>query len=446
MLKTTTMYMKPFSQLLVSTLFVLIALAAVAQTSLVNNQGASIYIRPGALVLVNDDSVSNYAGLIATGGTLRVDGSIYNYDTLSGIPLINRGVYDIGGDWHNNGLFFSYGDSVLLNGDATGSAGNTGLQRIGGTSTTRFHTLVLAGVPGSIKLQEQHAEITGVLDLRSHELATNDYTMYVLNPSTAAILKSTGATGYVSSLGEGKLIRATNTTLPYLFPVGTPYTVVSQGNPFYYRPVEITPTTTSSNEFGVRLVNDPTEDGYEVGQHEALLSKVNPLFYHRITHNIGVEPANVKLFFTSSDGMWTDIAHHRYGEWKYTTETTTGIGLGFKTLSIANWTDFTTYPFALSTVTKTLEPDLLIPTAFSPNNDGVNDIFRPLNKELTSITLQIFNRWGEKVYETESVTEGWDGIYQGVEQELGVYIWQLTYQFANSDTKHSRSGNVTLVR
>jgi gliding motility-associated-like protein len=96
----------------------------------------------------------------------------------------------------------------------------------------------------------------------------------------------------------------------------------------------------------------------------------------------------------------------------------------------------------------TLLPDLLlIPTAFSPNNhDGVNDIFRPLNKNLNKIDFQVFDRWGQKLYETDVIGDGWDGTYKGRMQDLGVYVWQAQYQLTGQTKVLSASGNVTLVK
>lgn len=89
---------------------------------------------------------------------------------------------------------------------------------------------------------------------------------------------------------------------------------------------------------------------------------------------------------------------------------------------------------------------LLIPTGFSPNGDGENDVFRVLNKNLAEIDLQVFNRWGEKVYETTDWTVGWDGTYKGVKQDIGVYVWECRYRFLGETTIHTAKGNVTLIR
>ncbi len=93
-----------------------------------------------------------------------------------------------------------------------------------------------------------------------------------------------------------------------------------------------------------------------------------------------------------------------------------------------------------------VEYNIYIPTAFSPNGDGANDVFRavvPLG--VKKFTLRIFNRWGELVFETTDVREGWDGVYQRIPQPLGSYVWYADYTF-NDDSKHTKAGNVTLVR
>jgi gliding motility-associated-like protein len=61
---------------------------------------------------------------------------------------------------------------------------------------------------------------------------------------------------------------------------------------------------------------------------------------------------------------------------------------------------------------------LLVPTGFSPNGDGVNDLFRILNTNIKLNNLSIYNRWGNLVFSTANITEGWDGTYQNTEQEL----------------------------
>ena len=89
---------------------------------------------------------------------------------------------------------------------------------------------------------------------------------------------------------------------------------------------------------------------------------------------------------------------------------------------------------------------LLVPTGFSPNGDGENDIFHVLNKNLVKLDLSVFDRWGVKVYQTSDWTVGWDGTYKGMKQELGVYIWECSYQLIGESELKIAKGNVTLLR
>ncbi len=88
---------------------------------------------------------------------------------------------------------------------------------------------------------------------------------------------------------------------------------------------------------------------------------------------------------------------------------------------------------------------VFVPTAFSPNNDGANDILLPLGKDLSKVTFQIFNRWGELVFESSSLNHGWDGMHKGEPAAMGVYVYSLKAEFTNQTTK-KLSGTVTLVR
>ena len=68
---------------------------------------------------------------------------------------------------------------------------------------------------------------------------------------------------------------------------------------------------------------------------------------------------------------------------------------------------------------------LYIPTAFSPNNDGINDCFSIKGVGFEGIDFQIFNRWGNVVYSSENDADCWDGTYKGKPLPLGAYSWRL---------------------
>jgi gliding motility-associated-like protein len=90
--------------------------------------------------------------------------------------------------------------------------------------------------------------------------------------------------------------------------------------------------------------------------------------------------------------------------------------------------------------------ELYIPTAFSPNGDGANDLFRiRASGVIKKFTIRIFNRWGEQVFESNDINESWDGFYKGVAQPLSSYGWSAEYTFSDG-SKYTKSGNVTLVR
>lgn len=97
-----------------------------------------------------------------------------------------------------------------------------------------------------------------------------------------------------------------------------------------------------------------------------------------------------------------------------------------------------------------LYPNVFMPTAFSPNGDGKNDIFRPyfVNKSGFEVgTFRIYNRYGQLIYRTDaSYTEGWNGNYDnGQKAEAGVYYYFIDVRFADGTSFHLK-GDVTLIR
>lgn len=90
--------------------------------------------------------------------------------------------------------------------------------------------------------------------------------------------------------------------------------------------------------------------------------------------------------------------------------------------------------------------EVLIPSAFSPNQDGINDNFNlHFSIEPVGFYLAIYNRWGRLVYESKNATKAWDGFFQNQPQEIGVYVYWLQYQLPNQ-SKKMKQGNLTLLR
>ena len=88
---------------------------------------------------------------------------------------------------------------------------------------------------------------------------------------------------------------------------------------------------------------------------------------------------------------------------------------------------------------------IAVPTAFTPNGDGVNDIFRVFGYGVKEFHLQIFNRWGELVFETYDIEEGWDGTHRGKPQPSGTYAYYVRAVMANGEV-FEQKGSVTLIR
>lgn len=90
--------------------------------------------------------------------------------------------------------------------------------------------------------------------------------------------------------------------------------------------------------------------------------------------------------------------------------------------------------------------NLAIPDAFSPNGDGINDVFYPLTScPFERYEFSIFNRWGELIFKTANQTDKWDGKYNGVDCSLNVYVYLITYKFPLQQTKNAY-GTITLLR
>ncbi|NSW45331.1 MAG: gliding motility-associated C-terminal domain-containing protein [Bacteroidales bacterium] len=89
--------------------------------------------------------------------------------------------------------------------------------------------------------------------------------------------------------------------------------------------------------------------------------------------------------------------------------------------------------------------ETFVPSAFSPNGDGNNDILYVRGKCIKSMNFTIFNRWGEKVFESYDPDNGWDGTFRGKELDTGVFVYVLKAEYYNGVIINQK-GNITLVR
>jgi gliding motility-associated-like protein len=90
---------------------------------------------------------------------------------------------------------------------------------------------------------------------------------------------------------------------------------------------------------------------------------------------------------------------------------------------------------------------IAVPTAFTPNNDGLNDIFKPHNAlKADNYEFKVYNRWGQLVFVTKDWRMGWDGKLNGLQQGADVFVWMLSYIHRDTKKPVFQKGTVMLIR
>ncbi len=123
----------------------------------------------------------------------------------------------------------------------------------------------------------------------------------------------------------------------------------------------------------------------------------------------------------------------------------------------ATWGNYTvtetvTNQFNCSATSKVLirilpEHRFFIPDAFTPGNyDELNDVFKPIVMGVKEYKFYIFDRWGEQIFKSTDIDEGWNGKYQGVICKQDVYVWKCDFRNIVTNKEEHHVGHVTLVR
>ncbi len=390
---------------------------------------AQVLVNKGSVIFSSDDII------FANGGVSNLKDSV----TGLGGTFRNSGLLYVKGDWTNSAGNAAFTDNAGTNGNSTMTCimfgGN---QNIQGTDVTEFYNLNLQG-SGVKQLNGINAVIKDTLDLNDREFATGVNNAYVTSTATTAIQLSTG---FVSSLNGGALIRSTALPQAYLFPVGS-----SLGTP-RYRPVEITPTDGAPNDFAVRLANDnATAEGYNVNTKKPDISYVNPMYYHQIRRDAGSSTASITIYYDESmDGSATGIGHWQNApQWEYITSDPTTPKYGLSAMNAPYW-DFAKPSEAFSLIKLLNEcGEMFVPNAFSPDNNGENDMECVYGKCVKSLIFVIYDRWGEKVFESTSLNKCWDGNYNGKEMGTAVFVYYLRATLTTGE-EVVKKGNISLFR
>ena len=377
----------------------------------------------GALIVINDGSLQVQAqGDLSNDGILIVDGDIENIGTLSS-GAIDSGFFLLKGNWINDNLFNPGRSNVVFEGDD---------QLISGGKFTQFHQLELSGTG----LKEMTIDArANYLALNDRELFTNANTFLLSNANPNAITRNSG---FISNSIGGKLERITDTTLTYIFPLG------SNLNTFRYRPLEITPSESTTERYGAAMLNySPDVEGLSTVTRGEGIEEVNELFFHQVFRKSTI-PANVKINYESSlDGDWKDICEWRSSIWVDYPQTTRVTGGTMDKLS----NDLISFGFENLTLCDVAKP-YYVPNSFSPNFDNLNDKFgvEMTTRELDYFELSIFNRWGELVFNTIDHTEFWDGTYKEELVSDGIYVWTLQYRATGQVTIENSRGTVNIIK
>jgi gliding motility-associated-like protein len=88
---------------------------------------------------------------------------------------------------------------------------------------------------------------------------------------------------------------------------------------------------------------------------------------------------------------------------------------------------------------------IFFPNAFTPNGDGVNDGWSPIPFNIVNIKWQVYNRFGELVYECFDLNKKWNGVFRGREQPIGNFVFQCWWKGVDGKTGYQK-GNLILIR
>ncbi|MBS1587065.1 MAG: gliding motility-associated C-terminal domain-containing protein [Bacteroidetes bacterium] len=388
--------------------FLCLPVGSIRAQAILNIQGANMHTEPNSLMHVNGD-VSFTDGKLEHNGVMEITGNWSNTNQ------------------NNNEAFdpSSSGDVKLI----------TGLQEIQGFSTTAFPTLSLEG--WDTKRLLINTKVTGKLNLNDLQLDVRGNDMWVTNPATDAITRTSGYVN-TSNHPEGRLVRNVTANSSYYYPMGG-------GTDFRYRPVNA--VAANDGVLAAQFQNyDPNNDGYMRSSSVATnFNVINDKFYHSVTQVSGIGSADIKIpYSTQKDGSfnglakwddnkhWTDALYHYQGS-----------EAGPDGCDMAMHYHMQTGGTQRLALTDTIaHDDIFVVTGFTPNGDGKNDYFVIKGLEnYKSNELKIFNRWGRMVYTAANYRNDWAG--NGL--DMDTYMYLLKVKDMNGKERVIK-GDVTLIR
>lgn len=92
------------------------------------------------------------------------------------------------------------------------------------------------------------------------------------------------------------------------------------------------------------------------------------------------------------------------------------------------------------------ESILFIPNTITPNGNGMNDVFYGYSADVAQFHMLIFDRWGQLIFESNDITQGWDGRYKGEVVQEETYVYVIDYTVECNGTVHNKTGHVNVVK
>lgn len=403
------------------------------------NNGGVLHLN-GGMLLSNSSVLTNNGNISVTKNSTLVEPG--NFILNSNTTVSGSGVYNIEQDWINDATFNADNSEVEL-------FGNTEqlITSNNGTNTT-FNRLTLSGNGTGVNrrktLVNVDAEIavSGELNLNNREFNTNTRILHIQNPSVSSVSfdNTYNNEGFVSSLPNGFMIREMNQSGSYLFPVG------SSDGTRRFRPIIVESGGNQHQTYATRMNNfSPDSQGFPLTQKEESISEANSKFYHSVRSLTANSNANLLLFFDpNKDSEWESIAHWSTSEIEWKDIESNGINSfsNYKYSLKSNWSfpiDNDEYVLINSSYR------LDIPNVLTPNGDNVNDEFYVVSNGLTEYHIQILNRWGNPIFESDDVNEPWTGhdLNQN-ECTDGVYFYIIKAKY--KDKEIQEHGHITLIK
>lgn len=337
---------------------------------------------------------------------------------------------------NNNGNIFLTGDFINNANVVSGNGSNVklegALQNVGGTNSTTFDNLIIDGTDNkTISIQ---TKINNTLIYNANHV--------IIGNNNLVLLQNAGIAGafndkYVVTNGSGSLIKkSVPLASDFLFPVGD---ALSSYKPIILNYGGVTDTFAVRVEAGVNPTTgtDPVCVQYtyiieesDIGGSDASLS----LGWN--TQDEGSSFNRTIAYMWQNNNIWNLLqgvpgaeSNFPATDWYYKTS---GI------------TDFSSDANKFI-IREKAATDIFVPNIFSPNDDGQNDILFVRGAEIKEIKFVVYNRWGEKVFESNDIKHGWDGTYKGKKLSTAVFTYYVKTTYYDGKIV-KRKGNVTLIR